>query len=83
MNTNERALFDHSKLEGDMREKRITHQTMSEKIGISRVSFEKKIKGESAFKDFEMERIIKALDKDLSFIEVYFFRPSTSQNANF
>lgn len=72
LNTEE-VKFDHRELEGAMKANRVNHQQMAEKIGISRVSFEKKLKGEVSFKDNEMLKIISILEIDASQIGRYFF----------
>ncbi len=65
--------FDHRHLEGAIRAQGMTHQVLADKIGISRVSLEKKLRSRISFKDNEILAIIDSLGADISMVELYFF----------
>lgn len=74
-------MYDYSKLLGAMREKGITQEVLSQRIGLNSTTLNQKLKNNSQFKQGEMYDILDCLDLPLSDIEKYFFCKQTCENA--
>lgn len=66
-------MYNYSKLLGIMKEKGVTQSHLSDKIGISEASLNKKLKNNSQFKPTEMEAILSFLSIPMEQLESIFF----------
>jgi len=65
--------YDYAKLRGRIKECYNTQQNFSNIIGIGRVPLSMRLNGRLQFTQTEIEKIITALDLELSDIPEYFF----------
>ena len=71
--------YDYSKLLGLMREKQITQNELATMLGISETSLNKKLKGNSQFKQEEIRQILIALGLGVEEVSAYFFCKPTCE----
>lgn len=65
--------MNYNTLRGRIRDCGFTQKEVAARIGVSEGQLSRKLAGEFAFRQDEMESILKLLDVDLSEIGVYFF----------
>ena len=67
--------MNYNDLRGRIRECGLTQKEVAARIGVSEGQLNRKLAGEFAFRQDEMESILKLLDVDLSELGKYFFTP--------
>ena len=67
--------MNYNALLGRIRECGLTQKEVAARIGVSEGQLNRKLAGEFAFRQDEMESILKLLDVDLSELGKYFFTP--------
>lgn len=67
--------MNYNTLRGRIRECGLTQKEVAARIGVSEGQLNRKLAGEFAFRQDEMESILKLLDVDLSELGKYFFTP--------
>lgn len=67
--------MNYNALRGRIRECGLTQKEVAARIGVSEGQLNRKLAGEFAFRQDEMESILKLLDVDLSELGKYFFTP--------
>ena len=67
--------MNYNVLRGRIRECGLTQKEVAARIGVSEGQLNRKLAGEFAFRQDEMESILKMLDVDLSELGKYFFTP--------
>lgn len=73
------CMYDYSKLLGLMREKQITQNELASRLGISETSLNKKLKGNSQFKQDEIRKILDCFDLSIEEVSSYFFCRQTCE----
>ena len=69
--------MDYSFLRGKIRECGLTQKEVAEQIGVSEGQLNRKLAGDFAFRQDEMERIARVLKIDLIDLGKYFFTPKS------
>ena len=72
--------MDYSKLLGRSKEFGFNQKELAKEVGISEGQFCKKISGNYAFKQTEIQRICEVLDIDAADIGLYFFTPAVEKH---
>ena len=72
--------MDYGKLLGRMKELGYTQKAVAESIGITESHFSRKISGEYAFKQSEIQAICELLGITATDIGAYFFNPKVEKN---
>lgn len=67
--------MNYNVLRGRIHECGLTQKEVAARIGVSEGQLNRKLAGEFAFRQDEMESILKLLDVDLSELGKYFFTP--------
>lgn len=68
--------MNYNTLRGRIRECGFTQKEVAARIGVSEGQFNRKLAGEFAFRQDEMEGILKLLEVDMSELSKYFFTPN-------
>ncbi len=69
--------MDYGKLLGKMRELGLSQKAVAEHIGLTESHFSRKLSGEFAFKQSEMQQICNLLNITSDEIGAYFFTPKS------
>ncbi len=70
-------VMDYGKLLGKIRETGLTQKAVAEHIGLTESHFSRKLSGEFAFKQSEIQRICNLLNISADEIGAYFFTPKS------
>ncbi len=77
-----KGFFDHSELLGIMRAKGLTRDEFARRFGISKTAMDKKLSGETSWKDTDIAKAMEILDLNWEKAAMCFFTPRQSTNAN-
>ena len=77
-----KGFFDHSELLGAIRAKGLSITEFATRLGISKTAMDKKLSGESAWKDSDIHKAIAVLGLNWDRAYACFFTPCKSTNAN-
>lgn len=75
-------VYDYSKLLGRLRELSITQSELAKKLEISETSLNKKLKGNSQFKQEEIRTIIDVIQMSIDDVATIFFSKKTCENTS-